>query len=563
MILHRLKLPAKLGLLLMLSTLAAVAIGVIGAATLHRRMLDDRVDKIRSVVDSTVAIARGLDGRISKHELTQAEAIEAFHGDIRAIRYDHGDGYISVADTRTGNVLMHGVNPALEGKPTPADTATGRPISDLLLEAVRDSDEAITGYMFPKPGQTLPLRKLVSVAKFAPWNIVIYAGAYTDDLEAVFRDSLVWIVAVGGAILLTTALIAWLVSRDITHSLGGLKSTMGRLADGDLEVTVPDTARGDEVGEMASALLVFQQRMVQGRALAAEHENDRLRAAAEKTAAMNRMADGFETGVGEILTAVVSSATDMKTTARGMSETATQTSEQSAIVAAAAQEADAGMQTVAAASEELASSISEITRQVSHAATISERAVQDAQRTDTIVRALADGAHKIGDVVTLITGIAGQTNLLALNATIEAARAGEAGKGFAVVASEVKDLAGQTAKATHEIAGQVAAIRSSTEQAVAAIQAITATIAEIRSISTAIASAVEQQGGATGEIARNVQQTAASAQDIAANIGGVSQAADSTGIAANKVFGAASDLSSRADQLAGQVNRFLTDMRAA
>jgi methyl-accepting chemotaxis protein len=227
MLLHRLKLPLKLGLLLLLSTVAAVAIGAIGATTLHQRMLDDRVDKMRAIVDSTVSIARGLDARVGRHELSAEQAMEAFHADIRSIRYDHGDGYISVGDTRSGNVVMHGVNPALEGKPTPADTATGRPISESLLEAVRSTDENVTTYMFPKPGQTQPLRKVVVVARFAPWNIVVYAGGYTDDLEAAYLGSLLWIVVIGGAILALTALIAWFVSRDITHSLGGLKATMG------------------------------------------------------------------------------------------------------------------------------------------------------------------------------------------------------------------------------------------------------------------------------------------------------------------------------------------------
>jgi methyl-accepting chemotaxis protein len=417
--------------------------------------------------------------------------------------------------------------------------------------------------MFPKPGQTRALSKVVAVARFAPWNIIIYSGAYTDDLEAAFRASLVNVVVIGGAILLVTALVAWLVSRDISHSLGGLKAIMGRLAKGEVEVTVSGTARADEVGEMAAAVLVFQQDMIHGRELAAERASDRHKAAAEKAAAMNRMADEFEAEVGDVLHAVVSAATEMEATAHAMSDTAVQTSQQSSAVAASAEAAGTGMQTVASASEQLTSSISEITRQVAQSAKVSEQAVADAERTDAIVRALADGAQKIGDVVTLITGIAGQTNLLALNATIEAARAGDAGKGFAVVASEVKGLAGQTAKATHEIAEQVTAIQASTTQAVAAIHAISATIAEISAISTAIASAVEQQGAATNEIARNVQQTVVSAQHISTNIGGVSQAANSTGAAASQVLGAAAELAKRADQLAGRVHGFLANMRAA
>ena len=338
---------------------------------------------------------------------------------------------------------------------------------------------------------------------------------------------------------------------------------MRTLAEGTLDGNIPGTDRKDEVGTMAAAVLVFQQHMVAGRQLAEEHEQQRLQVAADKAAATSRMADGFEAAVGEVLRAVVAAATEMEATAHEMSDLAVRTNDQASTVAAAAEEAGQGMQTVASASEELTSSIGEISRQVAHSARISERAAEDAGRTDVMVRALAEGAQKIGDVVTLITGIASQTNLLALNATIEAARAGDAGKGFAVVASEVKGLAGQTAKATQDIAEQVTAIQSATAQAVDAIRGITATIGEISGVSSAIAAAVQQQGAATEEIARNVQQTATSAHEITSNIGGVSQAVGSTGAAATQVLGAASDLARRADQLAGEVQTFLANMRAA
>ena len=179
------------------------------------------------------------------------------------------------------------------------------------------------------------------------------------------------------------------------------------------------------------------------------------------------------------------------------------------------------------------------------------------------MRALAEGAQRIGDVVGLIRNIAGQTNLLALNATIEAARAGDAGKGFAVVASEVKGLAGQTAKATEEIAAQITQIQAETTPGGGGDQGITAAIEEVSTIATAIASAVEEQGAATSEIARNVQQTAAGSKQISGSIGIVNDGARATGEGAGKVLSAATGLSDRARTLDAATRDFLAAVKAA
>ncbi len=200
---------------------------------------------------------------------------------------------------------------------------------------------------------------------------------------------------------------------------------------------------------------------------------------------------------------------------------------------------------------------------MSQSARIASQAVEEAQSTDAKVQHLSEAASKIGDVVKLISDIAGQTNLLALNATIEAARAGEAGKGFAVVASEVKSLATQTARATEEISSQITSIQGETQTSVDSIKSIGKTIAEINEIATTIASAVEEQGAATQEIARNVQQAAAGTSDVSANIGGVTQAASQTGAAATQVLASAGALSKQAETLRHEVDGFLANIRAA
>ena len=562
-ILNRLKLRTKLTVLVGLSALAMAAIAVIAAATLHQRMLDDRIDKMRAAVNSAVSIAAGLDARVSSGELSRDQAFDLLHRDIRAIRFDGGVGYLSVVDATTGKLVMHGTNPALEGKPTPNDTATGRPISDFVLDAVRSSDEGVARYMYPKPGQTEALAKIVAVNRFAPWGLVFYAGAYTDDLDADFHASLLWMLSVGGAIMLVSLLAAWLINRDITISLGNLKTAMHRLANGELTTDVPGTGRRDEIGEMASAVLVFKQGMAEAERLRAEQDAAKQRAAAEHKASLNSLANGFERQVGRLVETLATRSTDLESIARSVTGTANLSNQQAASVAAAAEEASAASQAVASAAEELTASIGEITRQVAQSSRIAGAAVEDARRTDAIVRALAAGAERIGAVVGLITNIASQTNLLALNATIEAARAGDAGKGFAVVASEVKSLATQTAKATEEIGGQITQIQAATHEAVEAIRGISATIEEVSAISTAIASAVEEQGAATAEIAHNVQQTSQAAQAVTTGIGGVSQAAGETGAASGKFLAAAADLSQQADTLAKEVSGFLAGVRAA
>jgi methyl-accepting chemotaxis protein len=178
--------------------------------------------------------------------------------------------------------------------------------------------------------------------------------------------------------------------------------------------------------------------------------------------------------------------------------------------------------------------VAEITRQVAQASQVAGRASAEVQGTDTLVRSLSEGAQRIGDVVRLISDIAGQTNLLALNATIEAARAGDAGKGFAVVASEVKNLAGQTAKATEEIAAQISAIQAATAEAVTSMRSIAGVVGEVNEVAATIAAAVEEQGAATREIAGASAGVARGTENASA---AVTRAVERIGLTAEAVSG--------------------------
>ena len=315
------------------------------------------------------------------------------------------------------------------------------------------------------------------------------ASAAETDSKAVFETTRAWGIGAIALSLVISVLSAALIVRGVTRGIGSVVQPMQALAAGDLSVTIPHQGARTEIGTIADAVQVFKDGLIRMRALEEETVLARAGAEAQRKAAMKAMADRFEDAVGGIISMVTSSATELQATAQSMAGTATQTANQTTSVAAAAEEAASNVNTVAAAAEELGSSVLEIGRQVSTSATMAQSAVQEAAETAELVQQLNTAVSRIGDVVTMITSIAGQTNLLALNATIEAARAGEAGRGFAVVAAEVKELANQTARATQEIGEHINQIQGSTDRAVSAIGSIAARIQDISGVATTIAAA--------------------------------------------------------------------------
>ncbi len=354
-----------------------------------------------------------------------------------------------------------------------------------------------------------------------------------------------------------------LIGKSISKALLAMVGAMTRLARGDAAVDVPSVGRRDEIGEMAGAVEVFKNNMIETERLRAEQQEAEKHAAERRKADMRELADAFEGAVGEIVEAVSQASTELEASATTLTATAVRSQQVTTTVAAASEEASTNVQSVASATEELSSSVNEISRQVQESARMAGEAVDQARTTNDRVGELSKAAGRIGDVVELINTIAGQTNLLALNATIEAARAGEAGRGFAVVASEVKALAEQTAKATGEISQQIAGIQAATQESVHAIREISDTIERLSEISSTIAAAVEEQGAATQEISRNVQQAAQGTQQVSANVVDVQRGAGETGSASSQVLSAAQMLSGDSNRLKLEVTRFLNSVRAA
>ncbi|MET7242429.1 methyl-accepting chemotaxis protein [Methylobacterium sp. EM32] len=380
--------------------------------------------------------------------------------------------------------------------------------------------------------------------------------------DALYR-LLAWILL--GVVLvaaLALAIASRIVLAGVSMPLTRITGQMQALSNGDLTVTVTDRDKRDEIGTLARALQVFKD------ALTTKREADRA-AALEADAKMRRaehldgLTRAFETRAMALSRGVAVAASGMEAAAGTMAATAEATTGQSVTVAAVSEQTSANVQTVASATEELAASIQEIAAQVGQSARMAAAARDETRRSDEVVQALASGVRAIGDVVGLISGIAGQTNLLALNATIEAARAGEAGRGFAVVAAEVKALAEQTTRATEEIARQIGAIQAGTGGAVDAIAAVGRRIGAMDSIAAGVAAAMEEQGAATQEIARNVQQVSRGTGAVTDAIAAVRDGAGETGAAAAQVLDAAQEMSRSAEELQRAVVGFLSDVRAA
>jgi methyl-accepting chemotaxis protein len=559
--LNNLTIAPKLAIVVGVCLLGLCISGVLACYLMWQEMLNARSDQARAITEIGRSLALGLQKEADEGKISKEAALAEFGRLGNAIRYDNGSGYL-FGNTMDGITLLS-PNPKQIGQNRMDEVTNGRMISRELTDGVAAKGEVTLHYDYARPGQTGLSRKMSYALAIPGWNMYVGTGAYLDDIDAKIKP-LAWMLGLSIlGIAVIAGGIAWLIGRSISKPLGLLGARMRALADGSLEGDIPGTERGDEVGVMAATVQIFKDNAVRIRDLETAEEQAKMRAASERRGAMESIANDFERSVNGIVRSVSTAAAGMQSTAQSMTSSASDASARAATVGAATESASNNVGTVAAAAEELSSSVAEISRQVSRSSDIANKAVADAESTNATVKALSTGAEKIGEVIKLIHSIAAQTNLLALNATIEAARAGESGRGFAVVASEVKALANQTAKATEEISAQVAAMQSSTTEAVASIGGITETIAQMSEITVSISTAIEQQGDATREIARNIQSVAAGSSEISSHIGGVTSAASATGAAASEVLSSARELDNQSGMLRRAVDEFLSKVRAA
>ena len=388
------------------------------------------------------------------------------------------------------------------------------------------------------------------------------AAAAAAELAASRTRTRAVIIWVALAVVLIGLGCSWRIGRSITQPLEQLVAVMRRLAAGDTSAQPPATDARNEIGEMARTVLVFRDNMIERERLTGV-ESETNAARERRGEAVAALIREFRASIEQALDRLRESAGRLENASSGLNDAADSVSAEARAAENSVTTASVNVTTVASSIEELAVSIGEIAAQASKSTEVATRAVAESKRTVQTMTDLGGAATRIGEVIGLIQSIAGQTNLLALNATIEAARAGEAGRGFAVVASEVKSLAAQTARATEDVAAQIGAIQSATADAAQAIEQVSSIIDEMSEIATSVASTVEEQNNAVSSIAEGVNSASTEARsgaDAMSRVAGASTGARAT---AADVKALADALAIEAENLQGEVRRFLADVQAA
>jgi methyl-accepting chemotaxis protein len=519
--------------------------GLTGAVRAARRAVEAKVK----------AASGGLDGEASFRLLYALATVSAAEFDFLASHNPEAAGQIDVATGRLTTAL----------KRADLDDAVRKPILDGLAAYIAAANAWVAAEGAAAATETRladhltlldgPLAGLADEAAAArARSAAAFAASFARADTVTALVALVMLVVGVGATLATGS--------SVVRPLARLRSVMARLAGGDLAVEVPDTGRADELGEMARAVLVFRDAGREREDLTAQ----RLAATAEqarRAGAIERLVDAFDVRADAAIAAVGAAAGHLATAAADLDRAIRTVDVDSRDAGAAVRTATTAIAEAGTVTGQIAAAMSEVAANAQRSTAAARAAVERSRLSAETLQGFTARVDQIGTVVGLIRDIAAQTNLLALNATIEAARAGEAGRGFAVVASEVKQLAGQTARATEDIAAQIGGLTATTADVVEAIRSVDATIGGLSELATAVAAAVEEQSAAIAQITHNMQDATGGAERGEAALATVGSAAEEAGGTARAVGALAEDVGRQAGALSSEVAGFLAGLKAA
>gem|GEM_PF-6975370 len=392
-----------------------------------------------------------------------------------------------------------------------------------------------------------------TINRWLPWatGLLALVGGFSVASLALIGAAPQAIAVIAVVLGIVGALVSVLPARREAR----LRDALARLARGLVPPQLPGSL--GILIDRASALVEASD------ALIARQDAERQRQVGERRQMLQRLGSEIDQAVSKAVSGLRYNAGELSSSADLMAGLAGDTAQRVDTMGQAVEGAVGRLQAIAAATGQITSSTDEIARLVANSTHVAHEAGSRAHEADDAIRRLSSAAERIGQVMALIRSIADNTNLLALNATIEAARAGDAGKGFAVVASEVKALSTQTARATQEIDGHIAAMQDATRETMSAIATLRQVVTGIEEMGTGIGGAVQQQVASTHAVAGDAQaaaQDSAATAHIAADIRRV--AAEAAG-AAQQVRGASALLDAVAEKLRDDMVLWIGRIRIA
>lgn len=532
------------GIMLTAVIIISLALSFSLKSNLKKQIAEFRIDEIadtksslKNYVDIAYKIIKDAERSAKNGELTLEEAKQQAIEQIEKMRYDTGIGYFWINDTSAPfpRMIMHPTVPELNGKILDdpkfnCALGTNQNLFVAMVEVTEESGEGYVDYLWPKPtreGLTEEQPKLSYVRLHEPFGWIIGTGKYIDDIEAAvaakhrqidqfIKDLIFEIILIALAITLLAVIPILIMSKRLVAPIYACIDYADEVESGNLSGLV-EYQRTDETGKLVNSLnrMVSTIRQI----LADVYQQSAL-----VVLASNKLASTSENMTKTSLQVrgktenVAAAAEKASANIFSVSSSIESLAQRAANIAANTNELSQNVNSVASAAEEMANSFHEVAQHCANAQTISETSLATSDEAAYKINDLSEASRNIGSVIKLIEQITEQTKLLALNATIEAARAGEAGKGFSVVANEVKELAGQTAKATESIAARVKDIQNEIGDTVRLIQEVSIKSQELNEINTSIAITAEQQSVTTNDIAQSVANAAKGAAEVSEDV---------------------------------------------